>query len=81
MTKIIYKADDGSVTIIAPASDQYMPINPSTGSAYTIDEVAAKDVPTGKKYKKMEDSEFPTDHTFRNAWTVDEADLTDGVGA
>ena len=81
MTKIVYRADDGSVTIIAPASDKYMPVNPSTGSPYTIDEVASKDVPTGKKYKKMEDSEFPTDHTFRDAWTVDEADLTDGVGA
>ena len=81
MTKIVYRADDGSVTIIAPAADQYMPVNPSTGVPYTIDEVAAKDVPTGKKFKKMEDSEFPTDETFRDAWTVDEADLTDGVGA
>ena len=81
MTKIVYRADDGSVTIIAAAPDQYMPVNPSTGSPYTIDEVAAKDVPTGKKYKKMEDSEMPTDETFRDAWTVDEADLTDGVGA
>ena len=61
MTKIVYRADDGSVTIIAPAPDQYMPVNPSTGVSYTIDEVAAKDVPTGKKFKKMEDSEFPTD--------------------
>ena len=81
MTKIVYRADDGSVTIIAPAPDQYMPVNPSTGSPYTIDEVAAKDVPTGKKYKKMEDSEMPTDETFRDAWTVDEANLTDGEGS
>ena len=81
MTKIVYRADVGSVSIIAPAPDQYMPVNPSTGSPYTIDEVAAKDVPTGKKYKKMEDSEMPTDETFRDAWTVDETDLTDGVGA
>ena len=29
----------------------------------------------------MEDSEMPTDETFRDAWTVDETDLTDGVGA
>jgi hypothetical protein len=26
-------------------------------------------------------SEVPTDREFRNAWTIDEAELTDGVGA
>ncbi|MDH2644772.1 MULTISPECIES: hypothetical protein [Acinetobacter] len=46
----------------------------------TIDEIAKKDVPTGVKYKIVEDSEVLTDRTFRDAWTVDEATLTDGVG-
>ena len=55
-------------------------INPKTGNAFTIDEIAKKDVPTGKKYKKIEDSDVSTDRLFRNAWTVDESDLTDGVG-
>ena len=35
----------------------------------------------GKKYKIIEDSDLPTDKTFRNAWTVDESDLTDGTGS
>ena len=37
-------------------------------------------MPQGKKYKIVEDSEIPTDRSFRNAWVVDENDLTDGVG-
>ena len=44
-------------------------------------EIAKKDVPTGKKYKIVEDSEIPTDRSFRDAWVVDESDLTDGVGS
>ena len=48
--------------------------------SFTIDEIAKKDIPTGFKYKKIEDSDVPSDRTFRDAWTVDEADLTDGVG-
>ena len=76
--KIIYKQDDGTVAVIVPVLTE---INLDTGNPYTIDEIAAKDVPTGYKYKKVEDSDVPTDRSFRNAWTVDESDLTDGVGS
>ena len=76
--KIIYKQDDGIVAVIIPILTA---TNLATGNPYTIDEIAAKDVPTGYKYKKLDDSDVPTDKSFRNAWTVDESDLTDGVGA
>ena len=76
--KIIYKQDDGTVAVIVPVLTE---VNLDTGNPYTIDEIASKDVPTGYKYKKLEDSDVPTDRSFRNAWTVDESDLTDGVGA
>tara|TARA_R100000329_G_C7591971_1_gene209896 strand:+ start:369 stop:605 length:237 start_codon:yes stop_codon:yes gene_type:complete len=77
--KIIHiEPDDGVLVVIEPVLTE---INPSTGKEWTIQEIAAKDVPTGAKYKIVEDSEIPTDYTFRNAWTVDESDLTDGVGA
>jgi hypothetical protein len=33
------------------------------------------------KFKIVDDSVVPSDRTFRNAWAVDEATLTDGVGA
>jgi hypothetical protein len=47
----------------------------------TSSEIAAKDVPAGKPYKIVSVDDIPSDRTFRNAWTVNEADLTDGVGA
>lgn len=70
--KIIYKNESGGVSILHPTDEAL--------SFMTIDEIAKKDVPTGVKYKIVEDSEVPTDRTFRDAWTVDEATLTDGVG-
>ena len=78
MTKIIYLQDNGIVSVVVPVVGE---INPETGVAFTTEEVAKKDVPTGKKYKIVEDSDVPTDRSFRNAWTVDESDLTDGVGS
>ena len=70
--KIIYTNEDGGVSIVIPTDEAL--------SIMTIDEIAKKDVPTGVKYKIVEDSEIPTDRTFRDAWTIDEAILTDGVG-
>jgi hypothetical protein len=69
--KIIYKTLEGTISIISPAPDY-------TG---TMEEKAQKRVPTGLKYKIVEDSVIPSDRSFRNAWEVDEKDLTDGVGA
>ena len=70
--KIIYKNESGGVAILHPTDEAL--------SFMTIDEIAKKDVPTGLPYKIVEDSEVPTDRTFRDAWTIDEATLTDGVG-
>ena len=75
--RILYQQNDGTVAIIVPVLTE---TNPETGELYTIKEIAEKDVPQGKKYKIVEDSEIPTDRSFRNAWVVDENDLTDGVG-
>ena len=77
--KIIHiEPDDGVLVVIEPVLTE---TNPATGNPFTIEEIAAKDVPSGTKYKIVEDSDIPTDYTFRDAWTVDESDLTDGVGA
>lgn len=70
--KIIFKNESGGVSILHPTDEAL--------SFMTINEIAKKDVPTGVKYKIVEDSEVPTDRTFRDAWTIDEATLTDGVG-
>jgi hypothetical protein len=71
MNRIIYQTDDGGVAVIIPAPE----------CPLTIEEIAAKDVPTGKPYLIVDVADIPTDRTFRNAWEVDESTLTDGVGA
>ena len=56
--RIIYPNDEGGVAIIIPALE----------CGLTIDEIAAKDVPTGKPYKIVDAADIPSDRTFRNAW-------------
>jgi len=68
--RIIYPTDDGGVAVIVPAD-----------CGLTVEQIAAKDVPAGKPYKIVDASEVPSDRTWRDAWTIDEAELTDGVGA
>ena len=69
--RIIYQTDDGGVAVIIPAPD----------CGLTVEQIAAKDVPTGKPYRIVDVSEIPTDRSKREAWTVSADDLIDGVGA
>lgn len=74
MTQVIlYKQDNGVVAVIHPTAEAL--------AVYGIEAIAQKDVPAGKPYKIVDASEIPTDRSQRNAWTVADADLTDGVGA
>lgn len=74
MTKaVIYKQDNGVVAIVRPTEDALR--------SYSIDAIAQKDVPPGKPYKIIDATDLPQDRSQRDAWTVDDADLTDGVGA
>jgi hypothetical protein len=70
--RIIYKTDAGGVAVIVPA--------PECLKDHTIEEIAEKDVPEGQPYKIVDISEIPSDRTFRDAWDIDDAELTDGVG-
>lgn len=72
MQVILYKNDEGGVSVIYPA--------PSILEQYGIDAIAIKDVPAGKAYKIVDEGDIPTDRNQRNLWTVDEAELTDGIG-
>lgn len=71
--RIIYVDEDGSVVVIVPT--------PEILQTRTIQEVAQKDVPSGRPYKIVPLVDIPEDRVFRNAWEVDESILTDGVGA
>lgn len=71
--RIIYKRPDGGVSVIAPA--------PEALAKHGIEAIARKDVPSGHPYKIVDATDIPSDRSERMRWTVDEADLTDGVGA
>jgi hypothetical protein len=47
--------------------------------AHGIIAIAIKDVPAGRPFKIIDESELPQD-VPQEAWAVDEADLTDGIG-
>ena len=71
--RIIYQNDEGGIAIIVPS--------PEAVEQYGIEAIALKDVPAGKPFKIVDTADVPSDRTFRAAWEVDQAVLTDGVGA
>jgi hypothetical protein len=72
MNRIIYKTDEGGIAIIIPT--------PEALEQHGIQAIAIKDVPAGKPFKIVDAADIPSDRSDRDAWTVDEADLTDGIG-
>lgn len=72
MNRIIYKQDNGVVAVIIPT--------PEALGQHSIQAIAIKDVPAGKPFKFVDAADIPSDRTDREAWTIDDADLTDGIG-
>lgn len=70
--RIIYNNDEGGVSVIIPSQEAL--------AIHGIEAIAVKDVPHGKPYKIVSVEDIPTDRTYREAWVVDDADLTDGIG-
>ena len=64
MAKIIYTNDNGNMVVITPVSTEL-----------TVEEIAAKDVPAGKSYTIVEDSQVPTDRSFRDAWALSDGSI------
>jgi hypothetical protein len=58
MKRIIYPNENGGVAVLIP----------SPNWKGTMEDLAAKDVPTGRPFKIVDASEIPSDRTFRNAW-------------
>jgi hypothetical protein len=70
---IVYLQDNGIPAVVMPTQEAL--------DAHGIMAIAIKDVPTGKKFKIINAAEFAELQGIpQEAWTVDEADLTDGVG-
>ena len=72
MNRIIYNQDNGVVAVIIPS--------PEALEQHGIQAIAIKDVPEGKPFKIVNAADIPSDRSDRDAWTVDDALLTDGVG-
>ena len=68
---IIYNQDNGIPAVMTPT--------PECLQTHTILEIAVKDVPAGKPFAIVDSSELPQD-VPQEAWVVDDADLTDGIG-
>ena len=64
--KIIFEGATGILGVMIPMPE-YMDTLEGTEEEKLI-HIANKDLPTGTKYEIVEDSEIPTDQTFRDAW-------------
>ena len=71
MQVIIYLQDNGIPAVCVPT--------PEALQSHSIQEIATRDVPTGKPFKIVYAADLPTEP--QEAWVINEADLTDGVGA
>ena len=71
-TSSLQPTDSDTVTGLIPAPDCNL----------TLEEICAKDVPTGVKFKIIEHTDLPEDREFRNAWTAPQLETDyDGVGS
>jgi hypothetical protein len=68
---IIYNGDNGIPAVVMPTQEAL--------DAHGIYEIAIKDVPAGKKFKIVDADQLPQ-NVPQEAWRIDEALLTDGVG-
>ena len=59
--RIIYQNRNGGVSVIIPAD-----------CSLTVEQIAAKDVPTGSPYKIVNVADIPVDRTERDLWDFDE---------
>jgi hypothetical protein len=67
---IIYNQDNGVPAVVIPTQEAL--------DQHGIMAIAIKDVPAGKPFKIVQASALPD--APQEAWVVNDADLTDGVG-
>jgi hypothetical protein len=67
---IIFLQDSGIPAVVMPTQEAL--------DAHGIMAIAIKDVPAGRPFKIINAADLPTEP--QEAWVIDEADLTDGIG-
>tara|TARA_R100001460_G_scaffold95859_1_gene138103 strand:+ start:424 stop:624 length:201 start_codon:yes stop_codon:yes gene_type:complete len=60
--RFIYDNDDGGISIVIPTDNCEL----------TLEQIKAKDCPSGKTVYTVDKSVVPTDRSFRDAWTYTE---------
>tara|TARA_R100000278_G_scaffold57025_1_gene47027 strand:- start:220 stop:420 length:201 start_codon:yes stop_codon:yes gene_type:complete len=60
--RILYTNDEGRLIVVIPTDE----------CGLTVEEIQAKDIPSGKTSYIVDKSIIPTDRSFRNAWTYTE---------
>ncbi len=63
MDIIVFENIDQSIGIVKPTD--------SGLAQFTIQEIAEKSTPNGLSFWIMDDSELPSDRTYRNLWKLD----------
>lgn len=66
MKKIIYKHGNNEVAIVHISKDVNSP----------LESLVTRVVPPGKEWRIVDESDIPTDRTFRDAWRWQETPLT-----
>lgn len=59
--KVIFPNDGGGISVLTPILD----------SGLTVEQIALKDVPAGKPFLIVDDTAFPEDDEYREAWEAD----------
>lgn len=59
--KVIFPNEFGGLSILAPVGDHGIP----------IEQIALKDVPAGRPFLIIDDSDLPEDWQYRDAWEAD----------
>ena len=60
--RFIYENDNGGISIVIPTDNCEL----------TLEQIKAKDCPSGKTVYTVDKSVVPTDRSFRDAWTYTE---------
>jgi hypothetical protein len=69
---VIYKQDNGVVAVMHIAEEFLL--------ASDVRDIAGGLIPKGKPYKILNIEQIPSNRSERDAWTVTDSELTDGIG-
>tara|TARA_A100001388_G_C28509251_1_gene375417 strand:+ start:350 stop:556 length:207 start_codon:yes stop_codon:yes gene_type:complete len=59
--RLVYTDDNGTLCIVVPVDEDICGL--------TLEQIKAKDCPSGKTVYTVDKSAIPTDRSFRDAWT------------